>query len=171
MRTSSPPPPPASRTTISPPPNRRASQPAFASRGVLPWDAATRISRQRIELGPGKASEQIRRRAVPWPHAPVSPIEFRSDSPLRPTPPLIRGAPASSRRAQALLDLGQQPRQVDRLGVEVAASGGQALAAVGLEGACGKRDDRDGGRFRIRLDAAASPPTRPSPRPARCPSR
>ena len=71
--------------------------------------------------------------------------------------------------AQAVLDLGEQARQVDRLGVEVAAAGGQALLAVRLEGAGRQRDDRDACRLRIGLDAPRRLPA-VHPRRARYPS-
>src|SRR5438477_7763952 len=66
---------------------------------------------------------------------------------------------SSTRRAGAAeqaLDLFEQPRQLDRLGVVIIATGGHRLVAIAGHRMCGQADDRDPARRRI----ARQPPRR-----------
>src|SRR2546423_6315514 len=60
------------------------------------------------------------------------------------------------------LDLPQQPRQLDRLGIEVVTPHGQRIIAVAGHGVSGQRHDRDMAGLRRR---PAVPPFPPAPHP------
>src|SRR6516164_4383613 len=55
---------------------------------------------------------------------------------------------------QGLFDLGQQAVELDGLGVEIVAAGGERLLAVAGHRVCAERDDRNVARRRIGLEAA-----------------